>query len=140
LNRPNVSGSFVGRVNSQAMVALKDVPNHELGLVEISGQQTSSDPLWNGATVSYWGLADLMSGSGTQKGYFINQRANGDTDNGTFDGKITTAGNVVTIGGAFKNTGGTGALTGLSGGGTYKGVMTSPTQVETTWEGAYKLG
>jgi hypothetical protein len=137
---PNVSGSFVGRANSQAMMALKDVPDHELGLVEISGPQTSSDPLWNGATVSYWGLADLMSGSGTQKGYFINRRANGDTDQGTFDGKITTAGNVVTIEGTYKNTGGTGALAGLSGAGTYKGVMTSPTQVETTWEGAYQLG
>jgi hypothetical protein len=137
---PNFSGSFVGRVNSQAMAVVKDVPHHELGLVEISGPQTASDPLWNGATVSYWGMADLVSGSGTQKGYFINQHANGDIDRGTFDGTIATAGNVVTIEGTWRYSGGTGALTGLSGGGTYKGVMTSPTEVETSWEGAYQLG
>ena len=26
-----------------------------MNLVEVSGPQTSSDPLWNGATVMYWG-------------------------------------------------------------------------------------
>jgi hypothetical protein len=66
---PNITGSFVGRANSQTLMALEDVPNHELSLVEISGPQTASDPLWNGAAVSYWGMADLVSGSGTQKGY-----------------------------------------------------------------------
>jgi hypothetical protein len=137
---PNVSGSFVGRVNSQAMAAAKDVPNHELGLVEISGPQTASDPLWNGATVSYWGIADLVSGSGTQKGYFINRHANGDTDHGTFEGTITTAGGAVTPEGTWKFSGGTGALAGLSGGGTYRGLMPSPTEVEMRWEGVYQLG
>ena len=119
-------------------MALKDVPDHELGLVEISGPQTSSDPLWNGATTSYWGLADLMSGSGTQKGYFINQRANGDPDQGTFECTITTAGGAVTLEGTWM--GGTGALNGVSGRGTFRGRMTSPTEVETKWEGAYQLG
>jgi hypothetical protein len=46
---PNFHGSFVGNVNSQAMTTVKDVPHHELGLVQISGPQTVSDPLWNGA-------------------------------------------------------------------------------------------
>jgi hypothetical protein len=136
---PNITGSFVGRANSQAMMALKDVPNHELSLVEISGPQTASDPLWNGATVSYWGMADVVSGSGTQKGYFINQHANGDTDRGTFECTVTTAGGAVTLEGTWRFSGGTGALTGLSGSGTFRGRMTSPTEVETSWEGAYQL-
>ena len=114
-------------------MALKDAPNHELGLVAISGPQTVSDPLWNGATVSYWGMADLVSGSGSQKGYFINPHANGDTDQGTFEGTITTAGGAVTLGGAWKYSGGTGAFTGLTGGGTYNGRMTSPTEVDMRW-------
>jgi hypothetical protein len=137
---PNFSGSFVGRANAQAAMALKDAPNHELGLVAISGPQTVSDPLWNGATVSYWGMADLVSGSGSQKGYFINQHANGDTDQGTFEGTITTAGGAVTLGGTWKYSVGTGAFTGLTGGGTYSGRMTSPIEVDMQWEGSYQLG
>jgi hypothetical protein len=76
--------------------------------VEISGPQTTSDPLWNGATVSYWGMADLVSGNGTQRGYFINQHANGDTDRGTFECAITTTGDAVTLEGTWKFSGGTG--------------------------------
>jgi hypothetical protein len=137
---PNFSGSFVGAANSQAMMAPKDIPGHELSLVEISGPQTTSDPLWSGATVSYWGTADLVSGSGTQKGYFINRHPNGDTDRGTFECAVTTAGGAVTLKGTWKFSGGTGALTGLSGSGTFEGRMTSPTEVVTNWEGAYQLG
>ena len=137
---PNVSGSFVGRTNSQSMVSLKDVPNHELSLVEIGGPQTASDPLWAGSTVLYWGMSDLVSGSGAQTGYFMNRHANGDTDRGTFEAKITSAAGVVTLDGTWKFAGGTGAFSGLSGGGTFKGRMTSPTEVETRREGSYQLG
>jgi hypothetical protein len=42
--------------------------------------------------------------------------------------------------GTYKNIGGTGRLAGISGGGTYKGRITSPTEVETSWEGNYQLG
>jgi hypothetical protein len=137
---PNFYGSFIGKTNSQAVAAVKDAPNHELGLVQISGPQTVSDPLWNGATVSYTGVADLVSGSGTQTGYYVNQHPNGDTDFGTFEARITTAGSAVTLEGTRKSTGGTGAFAGITGSGTYKGVMASPTEVETKWEGAYQLG
>ena len=34
----------------------------------------------------------------------------------------------------------TGALARISGGGTYKGDITSPTEVQTSWEGTYQLG
>jgi len=59
---PQFSGSFSGKSNSQAVVALKDVPGHELSLIEVSG------------------------------------------------------------------------------GGTYQGPITSPTEVEVSWEGSYQLG
>jgi len=137
---PQVSGSFSGKSNSQAMVTVQDVAGHEMNLIEVSGPQVSSDPLWNGATVRYWGLGDLIAGTGTQTGYFMNTRPSGDVDYGTFTGTITTAAGVSTMEGTYKNIGGTGRLAGISGGGTYKGRITSPTEVETSWEGNYQLG
>jgi hypothetical protein len=137
---PSMHGSFVGKIHSQAMVTVRDAPNHELGLMQLSGPQMVSDPLLDGATVSYSGMADLVSGNGTQTGYYVNQHPNGDTDYGTFKATITTADGAVTLEGTWQCTGGTGALARISGSGTYKGAMVSPTEVETKWEGSYQLG
>ena len=82
----------------------------------------------------------MIAGIGPQRGYFVNEHADGDRDFGTFEGKIVTAGGEVTIEGIWKYTGGTGNFQGLTGGGTYKGRMTSATEVENTWEGTYELG
>ena len=135
-----VSGSFSGKSNAQAMVTLQDAPGHEMSLVEVSGPQSSSDPLWNGATVMYWGTADLVAGNGSQTGYFMNRHTSGDIDRGTFAGRITTGAAGTTMDGNWKYLGGTGAFARISGGGTYKGQITSPTEVEMTWEGNYQLG
>jgi hypothetical protein len=67
---PSFSGSFSAKTNSQAMLAVQDEPDHEISIVEVRGPQVSSDPLWNGATVSYWGITDLIAGKGTQTGHF----------------------------------------------------------------------
>jgi hypothetical protein len=137
---PNFSGSFAGKASSQMTTVVGDVANHELGLVMISGPQTVSDPLWNGAIVSYWGMADLIDGSGPQTGYFVNRHSNGDIDRGTFDARITTAGGTAALEGTWKFSGGTGAFSRISGGGSFKTKLTSPTEVECNWEGAYQLG
>ncbi|HTR65915.1 MAG TPA: hypothetical protein VMH85_09085 [Terriglobales bacterium] len=137
---PNVSGSFSGRAASQSMIALHDVPNHELLLNEVRGDQKSTDEKWNNSKITYWSTADLIAGSGSQKGYFVNEHPNGDRDFGTFEGKVTTSGGQVTIEGAWKYTGGTGSLNGLSGGGSYKGRLTSPVDVENAWDGSYQIG
>lgn len=137
---PQVSGSFAGKTRSQAMVSLQDAPDHEMSVIEVSGPQTASDPLWSGATVFYWGAADLVAGTGSQTGYFMNRHPNGDVDRGTFQGKITTAAGVVTMEGGWQYSGGTGAFSGITGGGTYKGRITSPTEVQVNWEGTYQLG
>jgi hypothetical protein len=76
----------------------------------------------------------------TQTGYFMNRHPNGDVDRGTFQGKITTAAGVVTMEGSWQYTGGTGTFSGITGGGTYKGRITSPTEVQVNWEGTYQLG
>jgi len=81
-----------------------------------------------------------VSGNGSQKGYFINQHANGDTDRGTFECTILDQRRCNHARRHLEIFGGTGALTGVSGAGTFGGRMTSPTEVETSWEGAYQLG
>ena len=58
----------------------------------------------------------------------------------TFEARITTAGGAVSQEGTWKFFGGTGAFSRITGSGTFKGVMTSPTEVDTKWEGAYQLG
>jgi hypothetical protein len=137
---PQISGSFSGKSRSQALIVVDDAPGHEMSLVEVSGPQATSDPLWNGATVRYWGIADLTAGNGTQTGYFTNRHADGDTDRGTFSAKLSTdAGGATTMEGMWAFTGGTGKFSGISGNGTYKGAVTSPTEVEISWEGSYRL-
>ena len=135
----NYSGSFSGRVNSQAVVALRDQPNHQLSTTEITGRQICSDPQWSDVQLTYWSLADLIAGSGTQRGYWVNEHADGARDFGTFEGRITTSGAQVTIEGNFKVTGGSGRLAGISGEGRFRGTFSSPAEVKVTWEGTYQL-
>lgn len=133
------SGSFVGEARLQTTVSLFDIPNHELNLIEVRGLQKSTDPGWHGSTVTYWGLADLQAGSGSQRGYYVNERADGDRDWGTFEGKITASGEQVTLEGTWTFAGATGKFNGISGGGSYRGRMTSPGEVEMEWRGEYQL-
>jgi len=101
--------------------------------------QKSPDEEWNDCKITNWGTADLISGSGPQSGYFVNDHPEGDRDFGTFEGRIVTSGDEVTIEGTWKFTGGTGRFKGLRGGGTYKGRMISPVVVENTWHGQYEI-
>ena len=81
----------------------------------------------------------MRSGSKTQRGYFVNEHAEGDRDFGTFEGKILTTGGEL----RSRAPGNTQVVReifqGLTGGGTYKGRMTSPTEVENTWGGHTSL-
>lgn len=134
-----ITGMFSGKIRTQTASALFHEDNHALTLVEVVEDQKSPDPLWNGAKITYWGTSDLVNGNGVQKGYWCDERANGDRDWGTFEGKITTSGQEVSMEGTFKFTGGTGKFKGLSGGGKYKGHFPSATEVVNNWEGEYSL-
>src|ERR1700757_3361065 len=136
---PNVSGSFSGRATSQSTITLQDTSNHDLNLLEVRGVQKSSDENWNNSKITYWGTADLIAGNGPQRGYFVNEHSDGERDFGTFEGRIATSGSQVIIEGVWKFTGGTGKLKALTGGGSYKGRMTSAMEVENTWEGPYEI-
>jgi len=136
---PNYSGFLHGRVVLESAVAVPDQPMHQLGLREIRGTQRCTDNKWNGATLTYWSVTDLFAGNGPQRGYWMNERPDGDRDWGTFEGKVTASGTQVGFEGAFKTTGGSGQFAGMTGEGRYRGVFTSPAEAEVTWEGTYQL-
>ncbi|HUK25941.1 MAG TPA: hypothetical protein VLV49_15270 [Terriglobales bacterium] len=134
---PNVSGSFSGRVTSQSSVSLPDTPNHDLSLMRVEGVQKCSDPNWNNAPITYWGSADLVAGNGMQRGYFVNEHEDGGRDFGSFEGQVSVSRGAFE--GTWTYTGGTGRFQGITGQGTFKAKLTSPTEVENTWEGSYQL-
>ena len=136
---PNISGSFSAYVRAETTLFPEDQPNHQLQLSEIHGIQKSPDPSWDNARLTYCGIADLVSGTGTQRGYFANEHTDGDRDSGTFEGRVTTTAGQVTLEGTFAFTNGTGKLKGIHGNGTYKGRQVSPTEIEMSWTGAYEI-
>jgi hypothetical protein len=136
---PSIRGSFSGKIVNQAGLPLNDQPDHQLGIAEVQGSQNSPDPLWNDSKITYWGITDLINGEGSQNGYFNNVHPDQGRDWGTFEGKVTSAGGVMTVEGTYKMTGGDGQYRGISGGGKFKTVAKSETLVEATWEGAYEL-
>jgi hypothetical protein len=136
---PEMSGSFTGTAVSQTAVSLSDTPGHQLHIAETRGTQRSNDENWNNAALTYWGVLDSVEGSGTHRGYYVNVHANGDLENGSFEGKVTTKGGETTLEGTWQATAGTGTFAGIKAHGTYKGRMTSPTEVGMNWEGRYEL-
>jgi hypothetical protein len=134
---PNITGSFSGRITKQFGLPLTDQPNHEMGIAEVSGRQQSPDPLWNDASITYWGVTELLDGKGTQRGYYNNIHPDGGRDWGTFEGQVSGGGTIVE--GAWKITGGDGRYRGATADGTFKTVMKSETELEATWQGTYEL-
>ena len=132
-----ITGAFTGKIRTQVATALYHENNHALSLVEVVGTQASTDPLWNGSQITYWGTADVVDGSGPQQGYWCNEHAEGDRDWGTFKGRITISRQEASMEGTYTITGGTGRFKGISGGGTFKGHFPSPSDVVNNWEGDY---
>ena len=89
--------------------------------------------------MTYWGTSDLIAGNGMQQRYYVNDRADGERDWGTFKGQVTTAEGETRIEGLWQSSGGTGRFAGVTAEGTFRTRMTSPTEVEVTWEGQYQL-
>ncbi len=136
---PAISGSFSGNVKVQTALAVSDQSNHELNIAEIGGTQKSKDEKWNNAAINYWGITDVVGGNGSQSGYFVNDHGENGRDWGTFEGRVATNGAEVTVEGKYQFTGGSGKFAGLSGDGTFKTKMSSPRDVEATWQGTYQL-
>jgi hypothetical protein len=135
----SITGSFSGKITKHSAILLNDQPNHDISIAEVSGTQRSDDPLWNNSAITYWGVTDLLDGKGTQRGYFNNVHPDGGRDYGTFDGRVTATGGGMTVEGTFTFTGGDGEYLGITGGGTFKTVSKSESEVEATWQGKYEL-
>jgi hypothetical protein len=135
----SITGSFSGKITKQTAMPLNDQPNHEMGIAEVTGTQKSADPLWNNSKIQYWGVTDLLDGKGSQRGYYNNVHTDKGRDWGTFEGKVTTAGGGLTVEGTYKFTGGDGDYRGITGGGKFKTVMKSETELECSWDGTYEL-
>ncbi len=136
---PAFSGSFSGTIQTQSVFSLSDQPNHSLGVAEISGTQNTADPKWNNSTITYWGITDILGSQGTQRGYFVNDHGTAGHDRGTFEGNVSIVAGQPVVEGKWQYTGGDGNFAGITGGGTFKTKLTSPTAVEGTWQGAYEL-
>jgi hypothetical protein len=121
------------------MLSLADQPNHGMGIAEVNGTQSSPDPLWNNSNITYWGVTDLLDGKGSQRGYFNNVHTDQGRDFGTFEAQVTVTGGGMTVEGTFKFAGGDGNYRGITGGGKFKTVMKSETELEASWEGNYEL-
>jgi hypothetical protein len=135
----SIKGSFSGRITKQSAISLTDQPNHGMSIAEVSGTQKSRDPLWNNANITYWGVTDVLGAKGTQRGYFDNLHADKGRDWGTFEGKVSTKNGSTTVAGTWKYADGDGTYRGIKGGGKFKVVMKSETEIECSWSGDYKL-
>ena len=136
---PAFSGTFSGNIEAQASLTVADESNHEMLLAQVKGPQQSSDPRWNGATITYSAVLDLANGKGMQRGHFVNAHADGNRSFGSFEGPVAPVGGELRCEGAWTATGGTGPYAGMSGGGKFSMRMTSPKTVETSWDGHYEL-
>jgi hypothetical protein len=136
---PSVSGSFSGGIHTQSVIALNDEPNHSVGIAEVQGTQSSSDPKWNNSSITYWGITEMQGAQGVQRGYFLNDHGAAGQDRGSFEGRVSIADGDVVVEGTWQYTGGQGEFAGITGGGTFKTRLASPTTVEAKWQGAYEL-
>jgi hypothetical protein len=136
---PTLTGSFSGQITSQSAIAVPDQSGHDLSLAEVVGTQKSTDANWNDASLTYVGTTDVVDGKGTQRGFYSNTLPDGNREWGTFEGRVTTVNGVPTVEGTYKNSGGTGRFKGMTANGTFKTRMTSPRDVEGSYEGSYQL-
>jgi hypothetical protein len=84
-------------------------------------------------------VTDLLGDEGTQRGYYHNAHPDGGHEWGTFEGRISVAGGALSVEGTWKIAGGDGEYRGSTGGGTFKTVMKTETELECSWGGNYEL-
>ena len=125
---------------SRTVVSLGDDPKHELVLLEISrNTTTSSDPDWNETEQIDYSQADQVAGTGTNRGHYRRLHKNGDIDYGSWEGTHKTTvkedgSSETTWETTWKTHGGTGKLKNIKGGGTARGKATAQ-ESSTDWEG-----
>jgi hypothetical protein len=137
---PAISGSYHGKVESQASFVVPDIAQHQLRIEVHSGLLQSTDEQWNGVKRTFWITADTLAGNGVLRGYYLTERADGDSDYGMLEGRVSTSAGRTLAEGTYKTTGGTGGLAKITGSGTFTAHRPSPSDVEVTYVGNYELG
>ena len=132
------SGTASSKIQSQAAVGVPGHDDWQIGVAVLAGVHSTSDLKFDKAKITYAGTTETVNGNGEQRGYFHNTHTNGDISQGTFEAKVITFGTAVVIDGNWKFTGGSGSLSGITGGGTFRSEMSSPTSWEMTWSGKYE--
>lgn len=134
-----VSGSFSGTIRNQSVMSVEYQTAHSIGIAHVAGTQSTADPKWDNSAISYWAVTDMAGTQGVQRGYFVNDHGPSGSDRGTFEGTISVVAGQPVVEGKWQYTGGEGEFAGITGGGTFKTQLTSPTEVGCTWNGAYEL-
>ena len=136
-----VSGVFSMKVGQQQTLPVASPAEPVLLLTQSSGtnRSTGTSAYMDGAVVINRQIADLTQGNGPQQGY-ITEIHGADTTVTRYQGKVVT-----TLGadqkpstrfeGTWSKLSGTGQYEGVTGAGSYKGKMTSPTEYTVEWSG-----
>ena len=141
LVRTQVSGVFSMKVGQQHALPVADQAGPILLLTQSAGtnRSTGSSEYMNGAQVTNREIADLTQGNGPHQGY-ITEVKGADTTVTRYQGKVvTTLGPdqkpATSFQGTWTKLSGTGKYQGVTGSGSYKGRMISPTDYTVEWTG-----
>ncbi len=135
----HMTGSFRGKITQQCTLTLTDRSNHVINIAEVHGTRKTSESLWNNSKNAYWGFTDLLNGKGKQQGYFGDNHPGTGRVWGTYEGRVTTFDGGMIVEGTFKFAGGDGKFRSITGGGRFKSVIKTETEVDSTWDGDYEL-
>jgi len=131
-------GSFEATYVKREALPVPDQEGHVLLQTESSGTSSNPGGLIDGFATTVYEIADLRQGNGLHQGYVIYKKGSdqqvvkweGTVTTTMKDGKPNTSmkGNYVLVGG-------TGALAGIEGQGTYAGYFTAEDKYHIDWEG-----
>jgi hypothetical protein len=139
--RLQISGVFSLKVGQQQALPVATPADPVLLLTQSSGtnRNTGKSAYMDGAQVTNREIADLTQGNGPHQGY-ITEILGADTSVARFQGKVTTTLGpdqkpVTRFEGSWSKIKGTGQYEGVTGAGSYKGRMISPTEYTVEWSG-----
>jgi hypothetical protein len=139
--RLQVSGVFTMKVGQQQALPVATPADPVLLLTQSSGtnHSTGKSTYMDGAEAISREIADLTQGNGPHQGY-ITEILGADTAVTRWQGKVTTTLDadqkpITRFEGTWSKFKGTGQYHGVTGAGSYKGRMTSPTDYTVEWSG-----
>jgi hypothetical protein len=139
--RLRISGVFTMKVSQEQALPVATAADPVLLLTHSSGtnRSTGRSAYMEGAEVTNRQVADLTQGNGLHQGY-ITEVLGADTAVTRYQGKVaTTLGPdqkpITRFEGSWTKFKGTGQYEGVTGAGSYKGSMTSPTEYTVEWSG-----